>query len=271
MFRSLKYRLIALLLLVQSVAVSSSLVMTAKAQEKTPTAEQVAETVILVYGSRTILAQIRRNGVERGRLTRSNADGRTEESSYERRFIRGEATAKDRVRVDQKMPSAEYALVYGNGNIWGVLGNSIFAPREDAKIDLVSSMWHDLDVLLRYKENNATLKLVGKEKHKNIDMWVLEVSDPEQRRTRYFISSQTYRVLWLEYEQPGTEPSQPNKFKKSFHDYRVAQGTLVPFRTVLSQNGNQMFEKKILTITFGIKMDESIFRNTETSNAALNN
>ncbi|MEJ7617975.1 MAG: hypothetical protein WKF30_13660, partial [Pyrinomonadaceae bacterium] len=118
----------------------------------------------------------------------------------------------------------------------------------------------------------STLMLTGKEKHKNIEMWVLEVIDPEKRRTRYYISSQTYRVLWLEYEQPAAEASdQPGKFKKSFHDYRVAQGTLVPFRTVLSQNGNQVFEKKILTITFGIKMDESIFRNTETSNAAAKN
>ncbi|MEJ7618921.1 MAG: hypothetical protein WKF30_18545, partial [Pyrinomonadaceae bacterium] len=110
-----------MLLLMHGVIVSPTFMSTAQAQEKTYTAEQIAEAVIYVYGSRAVLTQIRRNGVERGRLTRNIADGRTEEASYERRFIRGEATAKDRVRVDQKMPSAEYALVYGSGNIWGVL------------------------------------------------------------------------------------------------------------------------------------------------------
>ena len=34
------------------------------------TAEQVVESVILIYGSRPGLEQIRRNGVERGKITR---------------------------------------------------------------------------------------------------------------------------------------------------------------------------------------------------------
>src|SRR4030095_16824551 len=47
---------------------------------KTPTAEAVAETTILIYGSRPVLEQIRRNGVERGRITRIASDGKVEES-----------------------------------------------------------------------------------------------------------------------------------------------------------------------------------------------
>lgn len=259
MFRNLKSCSVALLFLIGSLSVVS-------AEEKTYTAEQIAETVIFIYGSRPELTQIRRNGIERGKLTRINAEGRAEESSYERRFIRGEATAQDRVRIDQKLPSAEYALVYGSGNIWGVIGNTIFSPREDAKTDLLSTVWHDLDGLLRYKENKSTLTMVGKEKQKNIDMWVLDVEDAEKHRTRYFISSQTYRVLWLEYDQPSTsESGKTDKVKKSFHDYRIAQRTLVPFRSVVFVNGNQVLERRILTITYGVKMDESLFRNTESA------
>src|SRR5207253_4657790 len=59
------------------------------------TADQIIEGVILAYGSRGALDQIRRNGLERGRLTRISADGRTEEASYERRFIRGATSDKD--------------------------------------------------------------------------------------------------------------------------------------------------------------------------------
>ena len=39
-------------------------------QGKTPTAEQVAEAVIFAFGSRGVLEQIRRNGIERGHITR---------------------------------------------------------------------------------------------------------------------------------------------------------------------------------------------------------
>jgi hypothetical protein len=49
---------------------------------KAPTADQIAETVIAFAGNgagRLILDQIRRNGVERGRMTRTAPDGRAEE------------------------------------------------------------------------------------------------------------------------------------------------------------------------------------------------
>src|SRR4030095_8069116 len=53
------------------------------------TAEQIVESVILIYGTRPALDHIRRNGVERGKITRYNTDGNTEEANYERRFVRG--------------------------------------------------------------------------------------------------------------------------------------------------------------------------------------
>ena len=74
---------------------------------KTPTAEQIAEGVIFAYGSRGVLDQIRHNGIERGRITRTTPEGRSEEISYERRFVRGADATKDKVRVDQKMPNME--------------------------------------------------------------------------------------------------------------------------------------------------------------------
>lgn len=239
------------------------------AQEKTPTADQIAETVIYAYGSRPGLTQIRRNGLERGKLTRTGQDGRLEELSYERRFIRGDEMAKDRVRVDQKMPTSEFSLVYGKGQVWGLISGATFTPRDEAKNTFLANIYHDLDALLRYKENKSTLTFVTKDKQKNLDLWVLDLVDPEKHQTRYYISSKTYRVLWLEYEEPGLAGEKANKYKKTFHDYRSAQGTLVPFRTVLYENGNQVAETRILTVTYGVKMDETLFQNGEQSNAAL--
>ena len=59
-------------------------------QPKNVTAEQIAEAVILISGSRPVLNQIRRNGIERGRASRMGQDGRIEESRYELRFMRGD-------------------------------------------------------------------------------------------------------------------------------------------------------------------------------------
>ncbi|HSE16855.1 MAG TPA: hypothetical protein VLB46_07365, partial [Pyrinomonadaceae bacterium] len=92
------------------------------------TAEQVVESVILIYGTRPGLDQIRRNGVERGRITRTTTEGNTEETEYERRFVRGENLDKDKIRLDQKLPTMEYSLIYGDGKLWGLINGAAFTP-----------------------------------------------------------------------------------------------------------------------------------------------
>lgn len=231
---------------------------------KNPTAERIVETSIFVYGSRPLLEQIRRNGVERGRVCKPTCEvpGKTEEATYERRFVRGEKSDKDKVRVDQKMPTLEYSLIYGGGRLWGLINGTAFTPREDAANTFLSQHRHSIDSLLRYKENGSTLSLIGKDKQKGLDLYVLDIVSPDKQKTRYFISAKTFHVVWLEYEE-DTLAGQPVKFRRSFHDYRYAQGTLVPYKTVLLQDGSQMQETKILTVTFGIKLDDSLFKSPE--------
>lgn len=235
----------------------------ARQNDKNITAENVGEAVIFVYGTRPGLEQIRRNGVERGRMTRAGNDGRTEESSYERRFIRGETSAKDKIRIDQKSPTVEYSLVYGDGRAWGLLNGAPFTPREETTAEFLSQKWHGIDALLRYKEDGSTLTRVGKEKHMGLDLHVLDLTDKEGRRTRYYISTKTLRILWLEYEQTPVGGSKPVKYMRKFYDYRSAQNTLVPFRTVLYEDGKQTQETHILTVTYGVKMEDSLFQNPE--------
>lgn len=231
--------------------------------DKKYTAEQLAEFVILIYGSRERLAQIRRNGVENGKLTRISSDGKTEEATYQRHFMRGESSEKDKIRLDQKTPNLEYSLVYGDGRAWGLLNGSTFTPRSETLSDFLSHSWHGLDALLRYKENGSTVTLIGKDKQKGIDFWTLEVTDKEKRRTRYAVSARLYKILWLDYEEPATEGGTPIKYRRYFYDYKYAQNTLVPYRTVLFEDGRQTQETRVMTITYGVKMEDTLFRNPD--------
>ena len=251
-----------------TAATTMTPVVAAQKNSKEPTAEQVAELVIFVYGSRERIAQIQRNGIERGRVSRVNGDGRTEEITYERRFVRGETSEKDKIRLDQKAASAEYALVYNGGRIWGLINGTSFTPRAEAVADFMKPTQRGIDALLRYKENGATLTLAGKDKQKNIDMYMLDLVDKEKWKTRYFISTQKLRVLWLEYEDaPTGGGGSPVKFKRSCHDYRYAQGQLVPYRTVLFEDGKQVEETTVLNVTFGLKMDDSYFQSETAATA----
>ncbi len=87
-----------------------------------------------------------------------------------------------------------------------------------------------------------------------VDYYPLEVSDKENRKTKFFISAKTFRVMWLEYTEDAV------KYQRKFYDYRLAQGTLVPYRTILSANDKQIEESTISISTFGQKLDEEIFK-----------
>jgi hypothetical protein len=226
------------------------------------TAEQVVESVILIYGTRPGLEQIRRNGIEHGRLTRTNTEGNTEESEYERRFIRGENLEKDKIRLDQKLPTMEYSLIYGDGKLWGLINGAAFTPRQDATDNFISQHHHSIDSLLRYKECGSTVALVGREQQKGLDLFVIDLTDKEKRKTRYYISARSLRVLWLEYEE-GNPGGVPVKYTRKFLDYRAVQQTLVPYRTVLLEDGRQSQESHVLTITYGVKVSDSIFQRPE--------
>ncbi|OLE54543.1 MAG: hypothetical protein AUG51_07615 [Acidobacteria bacterium 13_1_20CM_3_53_8] len=232
------------------------------------TAEQVAEYAVFIYGTRPGLKQIRSKGVEHGRNIRTGSDGRTEESIYDRRFIRGERTEQDRIRLDQKTPTLEYSLIYGSGKLWGLINGATFTPRHETTVDFLSDMWHGIDALLRYKENGSKLNLVGREKRQGIDLYMLDVTDTQNRKTRFYVSSRTWRVLWLEYEEPATEGGPVVKYQRRFYDYRYAQGTLVPFRSVLYEDGHQTQENNIMTVTYGVRLENSLFENPENSTTA---
>ena len=234
-----------------------------KSQETKYTAEQIAESVILIYGTRPGLEQIRRNGVERGRITRFNADGNAgEETSYERRFVRGENLAKDKIRLDQKLPTMEYSLIFDDGKLWGVINGAAFTPKQEASVEFISQHHHSIEALLRYKECGSTLTLVGKDAQKGLDLYVLDLTDKEKRKTRYYISARSLRVLWLEYDE-GTPGGAAVKYTRKFLDYRIVQQTLVPYRIVLSADGRQSQETRVLTITYGVRVSDSIFKNPE--------
>ena len=259
---------LALILAVLAGAFSFLNPVEARADQKDLTLDQIVETTIAVYGGRAGLTLVRRNGWERGKTTSIKEDGRTEDGTYERRFIRGENVEKDKIRLDQKTPTLEYALVYGEGKTWGFINGSAFTPRSDATSDFLSQVWHGIDALLRYKENGSTVALVGKDKQQNVDLYVVDLTDKDKRRTRYYISQKYFRVLWLEYEEPATEGGQPVKYMKKFYDYQYIQGTLVPKRTIFFEDGKQKQETNVLSVTYGIKMDDTIFKNPEAQTSA---
>lgn len=224
---------------------------------KPATAETVAESAILIYGGlggRKTLDQIRKTAIERGKMSLLNAQGLTEPVSYQKWSIRGENLNKEKIRLDQEFPSIRYALVFSDAKTFGIFNESVFSPRDDAAKTFEDRIFHGLEALLRYKENESTLELAGHEKIMGVDFYFLEVTDKQGRKTRFYISSKTYRVMMIDYEEGGI------KYRRKFYNYNYAQGTLVPYRSTLTANGKVIEESEVFTVTFGQKVDEDLFK-----------
>lgn len=220
------------------------------------TAEQVAELSVAVYGfpgGRATLNQLRKTASERGKVSITNSEGRTESATYSRWFQRTDDGIEN-TRYDQQFPGTRFALILAGSDLFGVFGDSAFVPREDAATAFRNQLFHSIDAFLRYKESGSTLTLGGRDKIMGVDYHLLDVTDKEGRKTRYFVSAKSFRVMMLEYESLG-EP-----YRRKFYDYRYAQGTLVPYRSVLSSGDRVVEEVNVGTITFGQKVDEGLFR-----------
>jgi hypothetical protein len=231
----------------------------ASANSKAETAEQVAESAILLYGGlggRETLDRIRKTTVERGKITLVNADGTVDNANYERWIIRSPKLDKERIRLDQQFPGTRFSLVYDGEKTFGVFNNTTFTPKEDASKSFQNQIWRGLEALLRYKENESKIELAGREKVMGVEYYLLDVTDRQNRKTRFYVSAKTFRVMMLEYEEDGI------KYHRKFYDYNYSQGTLVPYRTVLWANDKQIEETRIMTITFGQKIEEDIFQSS---------
>lgn len=224
---------------------------------KIETAEQVAESAIFLYGGfggRETLDRIRKTTVERGRVTFTNADGTIDKATYERWVIRSSNLEKERIRIDQQYPNTRYSLIYDGEKTFGVFNNTVFSPKEDASKTFQNQIWHGLEALLRYKENESKIELAGRDKVMGVEYYLLDVIDKQNRKTRFYISAKRFHVMILEYEEDGI------KYRRKFYDYNYSQGTLVPYRTVLWANDKQIEETEISTITFGQRVDENMFQ-----------
>jgi hypothetical protein len=228
---------------------------TTKEVAKVATADQVAESSIFVYapGGRETLNQIRKTTIERGRTSFTKPDGSTENSTYRRWILRAPTLEKEKIRLDQDFPSTKYSLVYNGEKIFGIFQDREFLPRADASKGFENQIIHGPEALLRYKENESKLELVKRDKIMGVELYVVDVTDKLNRKTRFFISAKSFRIMMLEYEEGGV------KYMRKFYNYNYAQGILVPFRTVLWANDKIAEETDTFTITFGQRVDEELF------------
>jgi hypothetical protein len=97
---------------------------------------------------------------------------------------------------------------------------------------------------------------------------IIDLVTPEGARTRYEVSQRTSHILYLEYEAKPTPQSPPVKYRLNFKDFTAIQNTLVPFTTLVFENGRQVEERKLVEVAFNVQLEEKAFQSENANKPA---
>ncbi len=232
---------------------------TAVRADKNPKPEEVVERAILAYGSRAALYAIQRNGTLRALVKFFTPEGAREGKSVTR-FIRKEKLGEDLLMIELELPGTRYTIGFDGKETWAIQDGEIQKPPANAVKAFRSAHEHSYEALLRYKENNSKLEYAGTNKLGTFEVDIIDLISAGGVKTRYEVSRKSGRILYANYEETLTPESAPVKYRLNFKDFRVIQNTLVPYETMVFQDGKLVEERKVVESVFNIQLDEKAFK-----------
>jgi len=247
------------------------------AQAKLTPAEAVVELAIIGYGTRRTL-ETARAAIQEGGTIRLATETGDLTGSYLLRSIRKEKSAQDLLRVDLELsppdtaqgqagPAIKYVIGFNGASVWSAQNGQYVSPRAGADIALRAQLTHEYMALLRYKEDGSKVEYVGQETVVGLTTNVIDLTTADGEKTRYWLSSKTFRVLHCEYELKLVEGQPPTKYRIDYYytpfSGAVIQNTLVPVRREMKQDGKFVQEIKLTNIIYSAKVDPEVFQHLQ--------
>ena len=247
------------------------------AQAKLTPAEAAIELTIIAYGGRKQLG-IARSAIQEGGTIRLATEQGDLSGNYLLRSIKKDKSSQDLLRVDLELSPADsdqsqsatpikYVIGFNGASVWSAQNGQYVSPRAGADIAFRAQLTHEYMALLRYKEDGSKLDYVGLETVVGVDTFVVDLTTADGEKTRFWISTKTYRVLHCEYELKLVEGQPPTKYRVNYYytpfSIAVVQNTLVPVRREMKQDGKFVQEIKLNNILYSAKLDLEIFQHLQ--------
>jgi len=256
----------------------------AKKQEETKAgpaklsqSEAMVELCIIAYGGRKQLETARAATQEAGTIRLATDQGDLS-GNYLLRSMRKDKSWLDLLRVDLELmppdsaavssvPSIKYVIGFNGASVWSAQNGQYVNPRAGADIAFRAQLTHEYLALLRYREDGSKVEYVGPETVVGVDTNVIDLTTPDGEKTRFWLSTRTYRVLHCEYELKLVEGQAPTKYRVDYYytpfSSAVVQNTLVPVRREMKQDGKFVQEIKLLNVNLSAKLDPEIFQHLQ--------
>jgi hypothetical protein len=239
-------------------------------------AEAIVELTILAYGGRKPLETARASINEQGTIRLATDQGDLS-GSYTLRSIRKEKSWLDLLRTDLELTTPEaaqrqgapanlrYVIAFNGATVWSAQNDQYTNPKPEAEAAFRALLSHDYTTLLRYKEDGSKIEMKESETITGIVANVIEMTTPDGQKTKYWISSRTFRILHAEYDLKIGAEAPPIKYRVSYFytPVRVVQNTLVPVRKVMTQDGKFVQEINLTNIVYAAKLESEIFQHLQ--------
>ena len=245
------------------------------AQAKLTPAEAAIELAIIAYGGRKQLS-IARAAIQEGGTIRLATEQGDLSGNYLLRAIRKDKSSQDLLRVDLELSPADaqenttaikYVIGFNGASVWSAQNGQYVSPRAGADVAFRAQLTHEYMALLRYKEDGSKLDYNGLETVVGVDSFVIDLTTAEGEKTRFWLSTRTYRILHCEYELKLAEGQPATKYRIDYYytpfSAAVVQNTLVPVRREMKQDGKFVQEIKLTNILYSSKLDPEIFQHLQ--------
>jgi hypothetical protein len=246
-------------------------------QAKMTQAEGAIELAIIAYGGRKQLDIARAATQESGTIRLATEQGDLT-GNYLLRSIKKERSPQDLLRVDlelspgenaqgQTAPPIKYVIGFNGASVWSAQNGQYVNPRAGADVAFRAQLTHEYMALLHYKEDGSKLEYGGLETVVGVEAFVIDLTTTEGEKTRYWLSTRTYRVLHCEYELKLVEGQPVTKYRIDYYytpfSAAVVQNTLLPVRREMKQDGKFVQEIKLTNIIYSAKLDPEIFQHLQ--------
>jgi hypothetical protein len=236
--------------------------------------EIIAETCIIAYGGRKALETARGAIQEQGAIRLASDQGDLS-GTVNIRAMRREKSWQDLLRVDLEMtppasgdtgrPAIKYVIGFNGASVWSAQNGQYITLTPTAERAFRAQLTHEYTALLRYKEDGSKIELVGPDTVVGVETNMIDLTTPTGDKTRFWVSSKTYRVIQCEYEVKLDETQPPTKYllKYFYTPIKVVQNTLVPVRRVMSQDGKFVQEITLTNVVYSAKLDPEVFQHLQ--------
>ena len=227
--------------------------------EKTPTVDKLVEFAIQNYGGRQAIFTVQKNGIVKNNLKLINGEN-IREGRTVTKFIRKPKSTEDLVILELDLPETKFTMGFDGEKPWATNNGEKAELSPELASAFRTSYTHGYEALLRYKEDGGKVEFVETKKMASLEIDVIDLTSADGSKTRFEVSRRTGRILQLEYETKGVDGN-PTKYRLLFQDFKIVQNlVVVPYKTVVYENGTKVEERTIIEAAYGVQLEEKAFK-----------